>query len=242
METENNEQYQGVSSLEDNQRVVADDISLISITLQQHIDATIELNEAVDICKNRLQNIENNLGSEDKVYIDTVSAFVINFIKINRLRTERVRMINLMSRYLNEAGGVDALRNIEMSYNEILGEVYKIEPIDMPPKEQRELLNFKNELQDYISRNNERIIQLEQKQKSYGCYIATMAYGDYDHPQVLELRRFRDDFLANTIAGRMFIKTYYFISPKLVELLKNHKSVNKLIRKALNQFIKVIKK
>ena len=26
-----------------------------------------------------------------------------------------------------------------------------------------------------------------------GCYIATMAYGDYDHPQVLVLRRFRDD-------------------------------------------------
>ncbi|OQY92864.1 MAG: hypothetical protein B6D37_13265 [Sphingobacteriales bacterium UTBCD1] len=75
-----------------------------------------------------------------------------------------------------------------------------------------------------------------------GCYIATMAYGSYEHPQVLELRKFRDECLAKTIAGRMFIQTYYFISPKLVELLKNQKIVNTLIRKALNQFIKVIKK
>lgn len=75
-----------------------------------------------------------------------------------------------------------------------------------------------------------------------GCYIATMAYGSYEHPQVLELRKFRDEFLAKTIAGRMFIKTYYLISPKLVELLKNRKKTNTLIRTVLNQFIKIIKK
>ena len=74
-----------------------------------------------------------------------------------------------------------------------------------------------------------------------GCYIATMAYGSYEHPQVLELRKFRDEILRKTIAGRFFIKTYYFISPKLVEILKNKKNINNLIRKGLNQFIKIIK-
>jgi hypothetical protein len=34
---------------------------------------------------------------------------------------------------------------------------------------------------------------------SSGCYIATMAYGSYEHPQVLELRKFRDDILAKTV-------------------------------------------
>ena len=29
--------------------------------------------------------------------------------------------------------------------------------------------------------------------KKVGCYIATMVYGDYNHPQVLVLRRFRDE-------------------------------------------------
>lgn len=74
-----------------------------------------------------------------------------------------------------------------------------------------------------------------------GCYIATMAYGSYEHPQVLELRKFRDEILRKTFAGRFFIKTYYFISPKLVDILKNKKTINNLIRKGLNQFIKILR-
>jgi hypothetical protein len=76
---------------------------------------------------------------------------------------------------------------------------------------------------------------------SSGCYIATMAYGDYDHPQVIILRQFRDEVLDKSSLGKRFIKTYYHYSPKLVERLKNKKTLNAIIRKALNQFIKFIK-
>lgn len=75
-----------------------------------------------------------------------------------------------------------------------------------------------------------------------GCYIATMAYGDYDHPQVMELRKFRDEFLSKTILGRQFIALYYNLSPSLVRLLKNNAKANEMIRKGLDQFIKSIKK
>jgi hypothetical protein len=75
-----------------------------------------------------------------------------------------------------------------------------------------------------------------------GCYIATMAYGDYDHPQVLVLRQFRDNVLAKSAAGRHFIRIYYALSPKLVQLLKNYKAINTLIRITLNQFIKIIRR
>lgn len=75
-----------------------------------------------------------------------------------------------------------------------------------------------------------------------GCYIATMAYGDYDHPQVMELRKFRDEFLSKTILGRQFIALYYNLSPSLVSLLKNNAQANEMIRKGLDQFIKSIKK
>ncbi|MDO5857756.1 CFI-box-CTERM domain-containing protein [Myroides odoratimimus] len=77
---------------------------------------------------------------------------------------------------------------------------------------------------------------------SDGCYIATMAYGDYDHPQVLELRKFRDDFLSRTMLGRSFIKFYYRYSPSLVQRLKNKQGINFIIRKGLDQFIKTIRK
>lgn len=73
---------------------------------------------------------------------------------------------------------------------------------------------------------------------SGGCYIATLVYGSYDAPGVLELRSFRDDRLATTWFGRLFIKTYYSISPSLVRILKKQYFVQRIIRKILNKFIK----
>lgn len=74
-----------------------------------------------------------------------------------------------------------------------------------------------------------------------GCYIATMAYGSYNHPQVIELRHFRDRTLSNSLLGRLFISFYYRISPKLVELLKNQRLINSGIRTLLNGIIRLIK-
>ncbi|MEY2792055.1 MAG: hypothetical protein RJA76_47 [Bacteroidota bacterium] len=74
-----------------------------------------------------------------------------------------------------------------------------------------------------------------------GCYIATMAYGDYEHPQVVILRNFRDETLAKSLLGRWFVKTYYHYSPILVEKLKDFHWINKSIRTFLNLLIKFIK-
>ena len=44
--------------------------------------------------------------------------------------------------------------------------------------------------------------------KTEGCYIATMVYGDYNHPKVLQLRYFRDNCLKKYIFGLYFIKCF----------------------------------
>lgn len=75
-----------------------------------------------------------------------------------------------------------------------------------------------------------------------GCYIATMAYGDYDHPQVIILRNFRDQALSKSFWGRAFIDLYYSISPKLVSILQGHKLINNRIRLILDKFIVIIQK
>ncbi|MBU2018350.1 MAG: hypothetical protein KJ941_01780 [Bacteroidetes bacterium] len=77
---------------------------------------------------------------------------------------------------------------------------------------------------------------------SSGCYIATMAYGDYDHPQVMELRRFRDETLAQSKGGRKFIQLYYKYSPKLVEQTKGFTLLHRLIRGILNGLIRCLPK
>ena len=56
---------------------------------------------------------------------------------------------------------------------------------------------------------------------SGGCYVATAVYGSYDCPQVWTLRRYRDDTLAKTWYGRVFVRTYYAISPTLVKWFGN---------------------
>ena len=55
-------------------------------------------------------------------------------------------------------------------------------------------------------------------ESSGGCYVATAVYGSYDCPPVWTLRRFRDQSLAASAAGRAFIRTYYAVSPTLVRL------------------------
>ncbi len=56
---------------------------------------------------------------------------------------------------------------------------------------------------------------------SEGCYIATCVYGSYDCPEVMTLRRFRDDVLKTSMSGRLFIRTYYAVSPSLVRHFGN---------------------
>jgi hypothetical protein len=109
-------------------------------------------------------------------------------------------------------------------------------------------MHLKEDFRTRYERNRATLIDLKRQLNqvntgggSSGCYIATMAYGDYDHPQVMILRQFRDEVLDKSAHGKWFIKTYYHYSPKLVERLKNHRTLNIIIRKALNQFIKLIK-
>lgn len=55
------------------------------------------------------------------------------------------------------------------------------------------------------------------KSEKKGCYIATCVYGSYDCPQVWILRRFRNYILDKTWYGRVFVKSYYMVSPILVK-------------------------
>ncbi len=73
---------------------------------------------------------------------------------------------------------------------------------------------------------------------SAGCYVATAVYGSYDCPQVWTLRRYRDYTLAETWYGRLFIKTYYAISPTLVKWFGKTKWFKNMWQKKLDSMVK----
>ena len=70
-----------------------------------------------------------------------------------------------------------------------------------------------------------------------GCYIASAVYGSYDAPEVMVLRRFRDESLLTNWWGRIFVRVYYALSPSIAEKLKDEKKMNTIVRKQLDKFV-----
>lgn len=51
------------------------------------------------------------------------------------------------------------------------------------------------------------------------CFVATASYRDANHPDVVFLRRFRDERLRHSIAGRRFIDWYWRTGPRLAKVV-----------------------
>lgn len=70
--------------------------------------------------------------------------------------------------------------------------------------------------------------------QSSGCFIATAVYGDYYAPEVIALRRFRDETLESSAFGRIFITAYYLVSPPIAAFLSRQRTLSTLVRVFLN--------
>ena len=77
---------------------------------------------------------------------------------------------------------------------------------------------------------------------SDGCYIATAVYGSYDCPEVWTLRRFRDEVLRASVLGRLFIRSYYAVSPGLVRHIGSKSLVQKTVKRVLDSFVSHLNK
>jgi len=190
-------------------------------------------------CKSSLQKIKNTLGPYDELYLNISSAVAGNALGMvigvtneaqSGLEYNQAKLLllpNLISKAvaaMQTIGTLDMDRQTRQRFNQ-----------------NKSIISGINTQLESVRRQI-RTASSASSSSGGGCYIATMAYGDYDHPQVMELRKFRDDFLSKTIIGRSFIKFYYKHSPSLVEKLKNKQTTNLLIRKGLDLFIKAINK
>lgn len=115
-----------------------------------------------------------------------------------------------------------------------------------------ELMKYSNELYDfhktcnyfiYLREKRDRVLGLENERKKEGrCYIATMVYGDYNHPDVLLLRNFRDSFLNKILFGVLFIKVYYKYSPRFVKLAEKNKLLSFISKIFIFNLVSLMKK
>ena len=76
---------------------------------------------------------------------------------------------------------------------------------------------------------------------SGGCFIATAAYGTPFSEEIDVLRNWRDDFLEASYPGRLFIRTYYSLSPPVADNISESDGKRKIVRTALGPIVKVLK-
>jgi hypothetical protein len=184
-------------------------------------------------CKPKLDNIKMILGSYDDVYIKLSSAVVANTQEM------LVAIVNKSQENIQTQIHVTAMINLTFIIKEALNVINLLESFDMNSSLRNQYNNNKRILQTMY---NELNTGSKQSSSSDGnCYIATVAYGSYEHPQVTVLRQFRDNVLDKYILGKWFIKIYYRYSPELAKKLKDKKTANTIIRKILNMLIKIIK-
>jgi len=71
---------------------------------------------------------------------------------------------------------------------------------------------------------------LTDKVKRKGCFVATACYGDYNSPEVKLLRHYRDEKLLKSNFGKVFVQTYYIVSPPVAYLISKSDFLKKNIR------------
>jgi hypothetical protein len=93
-------------------------------------------------------------------------------------------------------------------------------------KEQRFTQIKERRRQEYIgkgmtSEEADRAAETDaRKETSGGCFVATACYGSSDAPQVIILKRWRDERLSQSLSGRLFVKGYYLVSPHAVPVVE----------------------
>jgi len=84
-------------------------------------------------------------------------------------------------------------------------------------------------------------VSTRRHEPSSGCYIATMVYGSYNAPEVMVLRRFRDEVLLQSWIGQEIVKIYYKCSPSFVKKTKHMKTMHVILKSILNPFVNYLK-
>nr|WP_305068547.1 CFI-box-CTERM domain-containing protein [Leucobacter sp. cx-42] len=107
------------------------------------------------------------------------------------------------------------------------------------PKRLEELTIFEQGIDRFINRDSHASAQ-QSSQNSGGCYIATAVYGSYDDPSVLVLRQFRDEKLQTSMLGRVFIRTYYAISPPLARHFSSVQWLKIASKKVLDRIVRSV--
>lgn len=95
--------------------------------------------------------------------------------------------------------------------------------------------NYEKYLEEEVSRLR------SESYHSSDCFIATAAKGTPFEGEVCCLRNYRDIILRKSLLGRLFIWSYYRLSPPIASLVSNNKTLKNIVLKQLHQYVPKLK-
>jgi len=105
-------------------------------------------------------------------------------------------------------------------------------------------VNIRNQLENYYKFTVRKRQEFDPMYKPPldMCFIATATYSNLDHPNVVLLRGFRDEYLQKTRIGSLFIQLYYSFSPPLAKIIEKYKILRLLTHLIfINPLVSILK-
>jgi hypothetical protein len=136
-------------------------------------------------------------------------------IRKSKHSNEPVEENEYLNEYIKKFRYVDIIKNA--SYLNIIPELEFEKYIEEIEKKDKELKNLKIDRQD------------KTPTATANCFIATATMGDYNHPIVVDLRNFRDEWLLQRNWGVSFTNWYYEHGPKAANVIEKSTFLKKVV-------------
>jgi predicted RNA-binding Zn-ribbon protein involved in translation (DUF1610 family) len=117
----------------------------------------------------------------------------------------------------------ELIEGVKYSYYDIDGNIGH--GLFRPPSSLKSLL--KSKMDEYIEKRRalDPSYQPPKIEEKTECFIVTATLGNYNHPYVILLRRFRDEWLSKNVIGQIFIEKYYHYSPFFASVIQGRKKL-----------------
>lgn len=202
-------------------------------------EAVSEYNNWVDAMEKRIDTAED-FGKAEIVVMSDVNfyrAIHVGALGSGSVNTRRVKAIE----YYQKALQLESGRAPDIYF--MMGYVH----LWMEGKKEDAISCFQKVI-ELEGTNTERTIRLAKKIEELtsstkgGCFIATVAFGSPFAPEVVALRRFRDNILIPSLLGRTFVRAYYVVAPIIAHIVFSSNLLKRCSRMILLRFVSFLKR
>lgn len=198
-------------NLSNNQLIFLDDINQLLYN-----DVTRDYSLEINLSNNdKLQLFNDNVFDYLNTFTNKISSLTLNLIGCNEFELICLSKLNLA--IIKTVIFVHVNDNLEFPVELINRGFSKFSNEHMPT-------NGTTWRFTKLQNQNKNVSQ----KKSGNCFIATATMGSYDHPEVMELRNFRDNWILEKSWGERFVKWYYHYGQIASELIEKSKVLKKI--------------